>query len=239
MENWEKSKEYSEKKEWLNSKVIKLLDKINTKISRITSRNINFYKELLWLDINTLNWKNILNVWAWNSKIDEELNKIWINPSLFVNTDLKSKKWVIADMRKLPFINDSFDDLLYLWSISWILYNNDKIKALEEALRVTKEWWNIFIYPVVISDENYENINQFTNIKINEVNLNIIFRNIGENSITKKICQYELLLVDSYYKYSKKIRWYKTVRIKIIKNENYIEEFEEFKKLIGLWKIII
>lgn len=143
MENWEKSKEYSEKKEWLNSKVIKLLDKINTKISRITSRNINFYKELLWLDINTLNWKNILNVWAWNSKIDEELNKIWINPSLFVNTDLKSKKWVIADMRSLAFMDESFDNLLYLWSISWLLYDNDKIKALEEALRVTKEWWNI------------------------------------------------------------------------------------------------
>jgi len=42
-------------------------------------------------------------------------------------------------MRNLSFKDESFDKLLYLWSMSWILYKKDKIKAIKEALRVTKQ----------------------------------------------------------------------------------------------------
>lgn len=137
------NQEINQKNNFLNIEVRELLDKINSKVSRTTSRSMNFYKELLWININDLENQKILNVGAWDSELNKELEKNWIEPSIFINTDLKAKSWVKSDMRNLPFSEESFDKLLYLWSLPWILYKEEKNKAINEALRVTKELWDI------------------------------------------------------------------------------------------------
>ncbi len=216
-----------------------LLDKINSKVARVTSRSLVFYKELLWLNINNIDWENILNVWAWNSNIENELKKLWIENSFFINTDIKSKNWVISDMRDLSFKDESFDKLLYLWSISWILYKEDKIKAIKEALRVTKQEWYIFIYPVVINSSQDEILDNIHNIETREVNIRNIFRDIDKKDIKDAVSQIELLMVDLYYKYSNKIKWNKTVSLKIKKDSNSEETIKQLEEMIISKKIII
>lgn len=222
-----------------NNSIRNLLDKINSKVARVTSRSLGFYKELLWLNINDIDWENILNVWAWNSNIENELKKLWIENSFFINTDIKSKNWVISDMRNLSFKDESFDKLLYLWSISWILYKEDKIKAIKEALRVTKQEWYIFIYPVVINSSQDEILNNIDNIETREVNIRNIFRDIDKKDIKDAVSQIELLMVDLYYKYSNKIKWNKTVSLKIKKDNNSEETIKQLEEMIINKELII
>lgn len=230
-------------KEEINKKndnsIRNLLDKINSKVARVTSRSLVFYKELLWLNINNIDWENILNVWAWNSNIENELKKLWIENSFFINTDIKSKNWVISDMRDLSFKDESFDKLLYLWSISWILYKEDKIKAIKEALRVTKQEWYIFIYPVVINSSQSEILDNIDNIETREVNIRNIFRDINKKDIKDAVSQIELLMVDLYYKYSNKIKLNKTVSLKIKKDNNSEETIKQLEEMIISKELII
>jgi len=236
MEKLEIKEEINRKNE---NSIRNLLDKINSKVARVTSRSLGFYKELLWLNINDIDWENILNVWAWNSNIENELKKLWIENSFFINTDIKSKNWVISDMRNLSFKDESFDKLLYLWSMSWILYKKDKIKAIKEALRVTKQEWYIFIYPVVINSSQDEILDNIDNIETREVNIRNIFRDIDKKDIKEAISQIELIMVDLYYKYSNKIKWNKTVSLKIKKDINSEETIKQLEEMIINKELII
>ena len=236
MEKLEIKEEINRKNE---NSIRNLLDKINSKVARVTSRSLGFYKELLWLNINDIDWENILNVWAWNSNIENELKKLWIENSFFINTDIKSKNWVISDMRDLSFKDESFDKLLYLWSMSWILYKEDKIKAIKEALRVTKQEWYIFIYPVVINSSQDEILDNIDNIETREVNIRNIFRDIDKKDIKEAISQIELIMVDLYYKYSNKIKWNKTVSLKIKKDNNSEETIKQLEEMIINKELII
>ncbi len=222
-----------------NNSIRNLLDNINSKVARVTSRSLVFYKELLWLNINDIDWESLLNVWAWNSNIENELKKLWIENSFFINTDIKSKNWVISDMRNLSFKDESFDKLLYLWSMSWILYKEDKIKAIKEALRVTKQEWYIFIYPVVINSSQDKILNNIDNIETREVNIRNIFRDIDKKDIKDAVSQIELLMVDLYYKYSNKIKWNKTVSLKIKKDNNSEETIKQLEEMIINKELII
>lgn len=207
----------------LNEKISSVLDNINTKIARVTNRSILFYRELLWIDIETLNWKSILNLWSWNSKIDEEIESAWISTNMFVNIDRNKKdNNIIWDMRSLPFKDESFNNVIWLWSISWIP-EKDKIQAINEALRVCKTFWEISIYPVTINSSEAEYLKSIKWIKIIEPNIKHSWLINYDDKIFKLLSQVELYLVDIVHKSINSLRWKKTINLQITKMSNIDE----------------
>ncbi|MDA9564286.1 class I SAM-dependent methyltransferase, partial [Flavobacteriales bacterium] len=56
-----------------------------------------------------------------------------------VNAKTSSNKFIVCDLRKIPYENQSFDNIICMWStFSHFLEQTDQIKVLQELYRVLK-----------------------------------------------------------------------------------------------------
>lgn len=143
--------------------------------SPTTGRTLEFYRQFLGFEPGEFDGKSVLNIAAGTSSIGTELERQGVKPSLLVNLDLAyqntgnkavnpfnlfgkalsrrdiPKTPVAADAKKLPFIDNSFDELLCLWG-AW--FDNKRFPAfIGETYRTLKSDGKIRIYPVSISPE--------------------------------------------------------------------------------------
>lgn len=170
------------------------MSEIREKWSRTTGRGLEFYQQLLGLRLEELNGKRLLNIGAGKSNIGPELEAQDIHPAKVVNVDLAynteqqqglrgmvtGKRMeslpdnaVAADMRNLPFSAESFDTILHLWSLAW-LNDEDKLPAIQEALRVCALDGEVKIFPCIRPNTIHSALIQQTDISFSRPNKDML-----------------------------------------------------------------
>lgn len=273
--NWlvEKSLEIERKKEYSSSVEEGILDThkkigILEKISRTTGRPLEFYIQLLELELSDFDNKEVLNIWSWKSDLDRDLELLGIKSKVLVNVDFAYNNigsnnpldyitWkhitknnipnnaISADMRKLPLIENQFDNVLSLWSIVW-LPKKERYLALKEAYRVCKNWWKIKVYPVTYSKKleflakKYPFLEfstpMYDSKKILSTGVDDIERFLGK--IMQYYSNFDWIIMEKYHKLKEKIIKGNDVSLlTITKNPNVsLKEFElAIKELDDAW----
>lgn len=225
------------------------------KISRPTERTLDWHEELFGFKAEELEGKKVLNVGAGDTDLEAELEERGIKPQLVANVDIgyssKAKNIlfrglnapqnaVAADMKELPFKEETFNKIFCLWSLSWLENNEDKLCALKEMLRVADDGGEINIYPVILpknfANENFKFITiEDSNIDSNKIieflkklyhdessrfELGKILNPDNPKKLRKGISDFDYSAIELVEYFLNKIRGKTVCRIKIAKSEN-------------------